>query len=240
MTMWGEAGEEAAFESYVRHYLVERQVPAGMPKIAACVSDSYDIYRAVRDHWCGERILPILQASGGTLVIRPDSGDPLEVLPRLFEILEAKVGMTINSKGYKVLPPYIRLIQGDGIDRASMATILKKLTDMKISASNIAFGSGGGLLQKVNRDTQKWAFKCCHARVNGASVDVRKDPITDSGKRSKGGRLDLIRTADGFTTVALADGVQAHPDSAMVTVFDRGEITYNTTFSECRARMELT
>lgn len=239
MTMWGENGEHDAFEAYVRRYLLERQTPPGVPKLAACVSDSYDIFRAVEQHWCGERILPLLKASGGTLVIRPDSGDPLEVLPRIFEILEAKVGMWVNSKGFKVLPPYFRLIQGDGIDRESMRAILQRLADRKISASNIAFGSGGGLLQKVNRDTQKWAFKCCHALVNGGSVDVRKSPVTDSGKRSKSGRLDLIRTARGFETVALQDGQDAHPESAMVTVFDMGEIAYDTSFDECRARMAL-
>lgn len=239
MTMWGEDGEQDAFESYVRHYLLERQVPPGMPKLAACVSDSYDIFRAVEQYWCGERILPLLKASGGTLVIRPDSGDPLEVLPRIFEILESRVGMTVNSKGFKVLPPYFRVIQGDGIDRASMRAILERLADLKISASNIAFGSGGGLLQKVNRDTQKWAFKCCNAVVNGRAVDVRKMPVTDVGKRSKCGRLDLIRTDRGFETVALPEGQEAHPDTAMVTVFEHGIITHDTTFAECRARMEL-
>ncbi len=236
MTMWGEAHEEDAFESYVRHALVDRQVPAGVPKLAACVSDSYDIFRAVEDYWCGQRLLPLIQQSGGTLVIRPDSGDPLDVLPKLFEILERKVGMTVNSKGFKVLPPYFRVIQGDGIDRDSMRAILQKLTDLKISASNIAFGSGGGLLQKVNRDTQKWAFKCCFAVVNGQAVDVRKNPVTDAGKRSKGGRLDLIRTADGFETIAL-EGNELRADSAMVTVYDHGRITYDTDFESCRARM---
>jgi nicotinamide phosphoribosyltransferase len=239
MTMWGEAGEQDAFESYVRHYLVDRQVPAGLPKLAACVSDSYDVFRAVEQYWCGPRILPLIQGSGGTLVIRPDSGDPLIVLPKLLQILEAKVGMRVNSKGFKVLPDYFRIIQGDSIDRDSMRVILKTLTGLGYSASNIAFGSGGGLLQKVNRDTQKWAFKCCNAIVNGVAVDVRKNPVTDSGKRSKAGRLDLIRSGNGFATVALPEGREAHRDSAMVTVFDRGRITFDTTFEECRARMAL-
>ncbi|MDB4975883.1 MAG: nicotinate phosphoribosyltransferase [Myxococcaceae bacterium] len=239
ITMWGEEHEEQAYESYVRKYLVERQTAPGVAKLAACVSDSFDVYRAIDQYWCGPRILPLIQQSGGTLVIRPDSGDPLEVLPRIFEILEARVGMRINSKGYKVLPDYFRVIQGDGIDRHSMRAILEKLTSLQISASNISFGSGGGLLQKVNRDTQKWAFKCCHAVVNGQAVDVRKRPVTDPGKRSKAGRLDLIRTAQGFETVALPEGLDAHPESAMVTVFDQGRITYDTTFAACRARMEL-
>ena len=239
MTAWGEDGEHDAMENYVRKYLLERETPDGVPKMAACVSDSFDVYRAVGDYWCGDRILPLIKESGGTLVIRPDSGDPIEVLLKVFEILEDKVGMTLNSKGYKVLPPYFRVIQGDGIDRASMEEILRVLTDRKISASNIAFGSGGGLLQKVDRDTQKFAFKCCHALVDGKSVDVRKDPVTDPGKRSKGGRLDLIKEAGEFRTVALENGVVAHPDSVMRTVYDMGEIKVRTTFDECRERMKL-
>ena len=55
------------------------------------------------------------------------------------------------------------------------------------SANNIAFGSGGGLLQKMNRDTQKCAFKCSLATVDNKDIDVFKDPITAPGKKSKKG-----------------------------------------------------
>ena len=237
MTAWGEEGELDAMENYVRKYLLEREVPDGTPRMAACVSDSYDVFRAVRDYWCGDRLLPLIKKSGGTLVIRPDSGDPVEILTEVFRILEEKVGMTLNSKGYKVLPPYFRVIQGDGIDSESMHDILQQLTDLKISASNIAFGSGGGLLQKVDRDTQKFAFKCCHALVNGHSVDVRKNPVTDPGKQSKGGRLDLVNSGGEFKTVVLDKDEVAHPDSVMQTVYEMGEVKERTTFEECRNRM---
>lgn len=121
-----------------------------------------------------------------------------------------------------------------------MKDILKLVTDLKWSVSNIALGSGGGLLQDVNRDTQKYAFKCSYALIDGESVDVSKDPITDPGKKSKAGRLDLIKTSDGeYKTVALKDGQEAHPDSVMNTVFEWGDILYHTTFDECRARMAI-
>jgi nicotinamide phosphoribosyltransferase len=101
-------------------------------------------------------------------------------------------------------------------------------------------GSGGGLLMDCNRDTQKFAFKCSFARVNGSSVDVIKDPITDPGKKSKAGRLDLIRLPDGsIKTVPLPEGMSSHPDSIMVTVFDMGKITYHTTLDEIRERMAI-
>ena len=78
--------------------------------------------------------------------------------------------MTTNSKGYKVLPPYLRVIQGDGISYESLGEILEAMKDAGWSADNIVFGSGGALLQKMDRDTQKCAFKCSQVIVNGEEV----------------------------------------------------------------------
>jgi nicotinamide phosphoribosyltransferase len=239
MTMWGQEREYDAFENFVQQYITDADVPEGVPKLAACVSDSYDFFRAVDEGWGGRNLHDLVKTSGGCLVIRPDSGDPEEVLLRCFEILEKRVGMSTNEKGFKVLPSYYRVIQGDGIDRQSMNQILETLTKNKISTSNIAFGSGGGLLQTVNRDTQKWAFKCCAARVNGEWVDVRKNPATDSGKRSKAGRLDLIIEDGAYRTVVLPEDVIAHPNSVMNTVFQNGQIMNHTSFEDCRQRMAL-
>lgn len=242
MTVWGRHREREAVKNWIQKSLVERQVPAGLPKLAAVVGDSYNIYNFVK-MICEPELRDMVMASGGTLITRPDSGNPFEVLPKLFEIFEQELppgSITVNSKGYKVLPPYFRLIWGDGINRRSMKDILKLVTDLKWSVSNIALGSGGGLLQDVNRDTQKYAFKCSYALIDGESVDVSKDPITDPGKKSKAGRLDLIKTSDGeYKTVALKDGQEAHPDSVMNTVFEWGDILYHTTFDECRARMAI-
>jgi len=240
MTMWGEAYEEDAFANMVQTYLIDRELPEGMPKMAACVSDSFDVYRAVGEYWCGERIHKMVRESGGTLVVRPDSGYPPEVVVKCLKLFEEKIGMSTNSKGYKVLPDYYRIIQGDGIDYEMTGKILEAMKQEGYSASNIAFGSGGGLLQKVNRDTQKWAFKCCAATIEGrGAVDVRKNPVTDPGKRSKGGRLDLIACGEGYKTVSLEEGLTAHPDTVMNTVFEAGEILYHTNFEDCRQRMSV-
>lgn len=242
MTVWGREHEYEALEHWITKTLVERTVPAGLPKLSACVGDSYDIYKFVT-MVCGDNLQTLIKNSGGTLVIRPDSGMPEDVLPCLLTIFERDLPageVTVNSKGYKVLPSYLRIIWGDGINRRSMKEILKFITDIGWSASNIAFGSGGGLLQDVNRDTQKFAFKCSFAQVNGKAINVSKDPITDPGKRSKSGRLDLIRMPDGSVkTVSLPFGMIEHPDSVMNTVFENGEILHHTTFAECRSRMAL-
>lgn len=238
--LWGRQNEYAMFEDFVMKELVNRQVPAGVPKMAACVSDTYNVYEAVKA-WTTGRLKQLVQSSGGTLVIRPDSGDFLKVVPEMLAIMEHNLGkeVKVNSKGFKVLPPYFRLIQGDGIDMWTAEDLLKKLVELGWSTENLAFGSGGGLLVIWDRDTQKWAFKACFGVVRGQSVDVRKDPVTDPGKRSKSGRLDLISTPSGFETFHLAPDQLFHRDSAMNTVFENGQILFDTNFDQIRARMAL-
>src|SRR5262249_38282493 len=154
-----------------------------------------------------------------TLVIRPDSGVPVDVILKCLSILERKVGMTKNTKGFKVLPKYYRLIQGDGVNADSIREILHAMMAAGYSASNIAFGMGGALLQQINRDTQKFAFKCSEATVDGKSVLVFKDPVTDNGKRSKAGRLSLVREGGELKTVP-----GERKDDLLVTVFEDGAI----------------
>lgn len=241
MTIFGREKEEETVIRWVHKTLVERELPPGIPKLTACVGDSWDIFNFVRTV-CQPRLRELIKDSGGTLVVRPDSGPPVATLLEILRIFQEclPVGeITVNEKGFKVLPAHFRLIWGDGINRRSMREILKAITDVKWSASNLAFGSGGGLLMDFNRDTQKYAFKCCAGIVGGKMISVSKNPITDPGKRSKEGRLDLIATLGGFKTVALSEGVDAHPDSVFVTYFDCGDITYHTTFAECRARMAI-
>ena len=96
--------------------------------------------------------------------------DYLQVL----NILGNKFGSTRNGKGYKMLPPYLRVIQGDGICYETLEDILSHMTKHNWSADNLAFGSGGALLQKLNRDTQKCAFKCSSCIVNGKEVRLQR------------------------------------------------------------------
>ena len=82
---------------------------------------------------------------------------------------------TINSKGFKVLNK-VRVIQGDGIVPKQIREILTQLKALGYSASNMAFGMGGGLLQKCDRDTLKFSMKCCAIKVDGEWRDVYKNP----------------------------------------------------------------
>ncbi len=226
ITSWGKSHEVDAYRNILD------QFPTGT---IACVSDSYDIYNACENLWGGELRDKILNREG-VLVVRPDSGPPHEVLPRILDILGKRFGYIVNVKGYKVLDPHVRVIQGDGIEFSTLEPILEVLKNRGWSTDNIAFGSGGGLLQKLNRDTLKFAFKCSSTTINGVLHDVYKDPITDSGKQSKRGRLKLIKENNSYKTVN-----QSEPGrDELVEVFRNGKILKEYSFEEIRRKAELT
>ena len=227
ITSWGKDGECDAMKNMLEQY------PVGL---VACVSDSFDVFKACEEYW-GGALKELVQAREGKgfLVIRPDSGPPVETTLKIFEILDARFGMTTNTMGYKVLPSYLRMIWGDGIDYESLVAICESLTKAGYSTDNIAFGSGGGLLQKLNRDTQKCAFKCSELRKADGSVTlVYKDPITDKGKQSKKGRMTVEKGADGkLTTVTEGKGDPAK--DVMHEVFRDGVCLNTTTLDEVKA-----
>jgi nicotinamide phosphoribosyltransferase len=206
--------------------------------IVAIVSDSYDIYNAVDKLW-GEELRQQVIDSGATVVIRPDSGDPDVVCRQLVQKLDAKFGSTVNSKGFRVLNN-VRLIQGDGVNENTIRNILGSFMAYGYSADNIAFGMGGALLQQVDRDTQKFAMKCSSALINGQWVDVQKDPITDSGKKSKAGRVTLWK--GGGEWVSAVDQPKGWFDKGfgpftdmLEEVYRDGKLVKEITFDEVRA-----
>ncbi len=226
MTMWGRDRESEAYANMIEQY---KDQP-----IFACVSDSYDLLYAARAIW-GGNLHDKVVAFPGTIVIRPDSGDPVETCLQLFWTLEGRFGSTKNTKDYSVLNHNVRIIQGDGCSPKKIEEILTAFTRCRISATNIAFGMGGGLLQQLDRDTQKFAFKCSWAEVDGKPVDVYKDPVTDSGKRSKRGMLELNQTTTGEVhTVRRGDEL----NPVLRDVFQDGEILLYDTFDDVRSRSQ--
>lgn len=225
ITSWGREGELDAYANILRRF-------AKPGAVVACVSDSYDLYNAVEHLW-GEQLREVVIASGATVVIRPDSGTPHEVVLKTVQILDEKFGTTVNSKGYKVLN-HVRVIQGDGINYDSIELILSSLLANGYSATNVTFGMGGALLQQVNRDTQRFAYKCSAALINGQWNDVYKDPITDPGKTSKKGRLELCLVADEYRTLRLSEDQTEHHLSVMHTVYENGFVTKSWTLEDIR------
>jgi nicotinamide phosphoribosyltransferase len=229
ITSWGRDGEVDAY----RNMLAQFAKPGA---ILAVVSDSYDIYNAAEKLW-GEELRQQVIDSGATVVIRPDSGDPVEVNRKLIEILGSKFGYTKNAKGFKVLNN-VRLIQGDGINELTVRSILGAFMAMGWSADNIAFGMGGALLQIVDRDTQKFAMKASSACINGKWVDVVKDPATDPGKKSKAGRVTLWTNGTGEYVSSVNEPKQWADRGwreALVPVFWNGNLHNEITFEQVRA-----
>lgn len=228
ITPFGPKGEVAAYRNMIKQF-------SKPGSIYAVVSDSYDIFNACENIW-GKELKAEVIAGGGLLVIRPDSGHPATVVLKVVQLLDKQFGSVVNDKGYKVLN-HVRVIQGDGINETSIREILDFLISNGYSADNIAFGMGGALLQQVNRDTQKFAMKCSAIDINGEWYDVYKDPVTDDGKRSKKGRLKLIRMEhDGsYHTVREEQLIKGPHQEVLVEVFRNGQIVKEYTFEEVRA-----
>jgi nicotinamide phosphoribosyltransferase len=225
ITSFGRENEAEAYRNMLRKF-------AKPGSLVAVVSDSYDLYNAIEKIWGGELKNEVIN-SGATVVIRPDSGDPATVILQSAKLIEKTFGISYNKKGFKVFNN-VRLIQGDGINEDSIREILETLKANGYSATNIAFGMGGALLQQINRDTQKFAMKCSHITVNGQQRDVFKDPVTDSGKRSKKGVLDLVRRTGEYQV--LSNQGQDNFGSVLKTVFENGKITKEYTLDEIRTR----
>ncbi len=245
ITSWGRLHEADAYRNMITHF----SKPGAT---YAVVSDSYHIFNACENIWGGE-LKDAVISSGGTLVIRPDSGDPLEVLPKMFRILGEKFGYVVNAKGYKVLNN-VRIIWGDGINSISLSSILRTVVDVcGWSADNIAFGMGGGLLQQCDRDTQKFAMKCSAIGIrewvedgdigSGHKLvwrDVFKDPITDSGKTSKKGRVTLFAEKGAvYGKIVYYTDIENGNTDALVTYYENGEVIFTQTHEEVCANTNV-
>jgi nicotinamide phosphoribosyltransferase len=234
ITSWGRENETEAYRNMITQF-------SGKGKLYACVSDSYDIWNAISNIW-GRALREQVIASGGTLVVRPDSGKPVEVVVRCLQLLDEAFGSTINGRGYKVLHPSVRLIQGDGINEDSLPEILEAVMRAGYSIDNVAFGMGGGLLQAWNRDTLRYAMKASSRKTaTGSWVGFSKDPITDSGKRSKEGRLGLISEGGiGPSLIrTVTEDFANERGNILREVYVDGELLVEDTFEAIRERAVL-
>jgi nicotinamide phosphoribosyltransferase len=231
ITSWTRDGEVDAY----RNALKNLGKPGG---IVSIVSDSYDIYNAVENIY-GETLRQEIIDSGAMLVIRPDSGDPVEVLTRISSMVNQKFGYKFNNRGYMVFNN-VRILWGDGINKKSIETILEAMTRKGYSATNFVFGMGGALLGAPQRDDQKFAMKASNAVVGGKDRDVFKDPITDQGKTSKKGRLSLIEEG-GLGTYSYRTVSQkiAGDRDILRPIYRNGEILVDDNFDAIRERAAI-
>ncbi|KAF8960289.1 hypothetical protein BGZ46_001605 [Entomortierella lignicola] len=198
--------------------------------VYACVMDSYDYQRAL------DTVLPAVASfkleKGGFLVLRPDSGDAVDSVLAGLIAADKVFGSDINQKGYKVIRG-CGVIQGDGIDYKTITRILNAVMEAGYSAQNCAFGMGGGLLQKVNRDILSFATKLCYiVYADGDKRDVMKHPKSDSDKISLPGVLDVVRNEQGIPTVyPRAENGVPRKGNLLQVVYDHGKVPLSATAS---------
>jgi nicotinamide phosphoribosyltransferase len=224
-TSWGKDREFFFYNNIVRNIL---------PKTGICsvVIDTYDTFGAIDMFGTLRSVIE----ENGVIVFRPDSGEPVDMTERVIKKLDAVFGSTVNDKGFKVLNPCARIIQGDGIDFDMIKLILDNFERLGYSADNIIFGSGGGLLQKVNRDTMRFAMKTSNVVVNMDSRDIQKVPATDMTKASKKGKLRLLKNevTGEFRTVNQHDTASPDEVDMLETVLENGRLMRFQTWEEIR------
>jgi len=190
ITSWGKSFETEAYKNMLK------QFKGGM---FAVVTDSYDHFNALR-YLFGDKLHSEVVNHKGGIVFRPDSGVPSEIVPETISVLMQKFGYTHTKTGHLLLKSGIRVIQGDGVSLESISEILYAMHKNNLAADNVAFGMGAELLQKTNRDVQRFAMKMSAIKVQGEWRDVFKDPITAPNKKSKKGIQSVIKTDAGYFT----------------------------------------
>jgi nicotinamide phosphoribosyltransferase len=230
ITAWGRDGEIDAYRNMLTRF-------GGKGKLVAVVSDSYDVQNAVRNIWGGTLKAAVL-ATEGTLVVRPDSGDPTRLPVEVLKDLANAFGTSRNAKGYLVLNPAVRVIQGDGMNLETIEALVRNVVDAGFAIDNIAFGMGGGLLQKLDRDTMRFAMKANEIVVDGKRRDVSKAPVTDPSKASKAGRLAVVAGPDG-SVLTMRESTADPARNLLAPVWRNGRLLRDFTFDEVRRNAAL-
>lgn len=218
--------------------------------ILSVVSDTWDYWHVLTVILVELKEL-ILSRTEGKLVIRPDSGNPIDIIcgdPNAPEgspahrgtlnILWDIFGGTVNEKGYKVLNDRIGIIYGDGINYEVALAILTRMKEMGFATTNIVLGMGSFWYQYVTRDTFMMAVKATWCQINGEPHDIFKDPITDNGvKKSAIGRLAVLRDEKGELYVVNQATPEQEAQCIMETVFLDGQLHNQTTLTQIRERL---
>jgi nicotinamide phosphoribosyltransferase len=218
--------------------------------LVSIVGDTYDIYHFVRSIIGSSEVKDFIISNNIKIVVRPDSGNPLEVPLDVMQLLAVEYGTTRNSKGYDVLHPNVGVIQGDGMNLETMTELIKRTARIGFSLDNLVVGMGGALLQKIDRDTGKYAMKAsAYKQAYHGWYDVYKDPITDAGKVSKRGRQMLLQNQETreFRTINVEElmaenSIYAEPHTpwmdAMHTIYHNGKLEIDWTLDEIRKRTD--
>lgn len=242
MCAGGEDDERATYERLLELY------PAG---ILSVVSDTWDLWKVLTE------TVPSLRdkilARDGKLVIRPDSGDPVDIVcgtsrrlgegttpaeKGVVELLWETFGGTMTETGHRLLDAHIGVIYGDSINYGRAESMCKRLSEKGFASANIVLGMGSFGYQYQTRDTFMFAMKATNVTINGVEKPIFKDPVTDSGvKKSLKGRIAVLKTADTGAIYALDEIEAGSVDderSMLQTVWEDGKFVKRYSFDQIR------
>jgi nicotinamide phosphoribosyltransferase len=237
-------------ESEMLKYFMD-QYPTG---ILSVVSDTFDLWKLITEYLPANK--EQIMSRDGKLVIRPDSGDPVDIIcgeisnpdikPTLadgyhpkhigvIELLWNIFGGTINEQGYKVLDPHIGAIYGDSITLDRQIQIYERLAAKGFASTNIVLGIGSFTYQFNTRDTFGFAAKGAWFEANGKEFDIFKDPITDDGtKKSLKGLIMVDENHEVHTQCTYEQENQG----ILQTIYEDGKFYNEITLSEVRNKLE--
>ncbi|OSY36813.1 putative nicotinate phosphoribosyltransferase [Pseudonocardia autotrophica] len=224
---WGREHEADALRNMLQVF-----APEGC---ALLLTDTYDHEHCVKKI-IGVELREEVRNFPGLVGVRPDSGDIVQVTADTTEWLMESFGYETNSKGFKILPPFVRVVQGDGVNFHSLPQVYMELERRGLAADNAVFGMGGGLLQHWNRDTMNFGQKASAVRVNGEWRDIAKSPTGAGFKASKAGRLALKYENGTYTTVP--KGSIPESENVLQPVFRDGKLLKKWDFTEVIANAE--
>jgi nicotinamide phosphoribosyltransferase len=239
MCMGTNSGELETFKR-----LVTEVYPHG---IVSIVSDTWDLWKVLTEY------LPALKeeilARDGKVVIRPDSGDPVDIIcgnpngkteierKGVVESLWETFGGTTNDKGYKELDSHIGAIYGDSITLARAEQICSRLEQKGFASTNVVLGIGSFTYQYNTRDTFGFAMKATYGEVDGVGREIFKDPITDDGTKKSAKGLIKVTLENGEYVLHDQVSWEEEKQGEFREVFRDGQLLVDWTLAEIRAQI---
>ncbi len=250
-------GKEDEVETFRR--LLETY-PTG---ILSVVSDTWDLWKV-----CTEHVVTLkeeIMTRDGKLVIRPDSGDPVDILcgtqifedsdhyndyelsreailspeeKGVIELLWDVFGGTVNEQGYKVLDPHIGAIYGDSITIDRADEICRRLEAKGFASTNVVLGIGSFTYQYNTRDTFGFAMKATYVEVNGEGREIFKDPITDDGTKKSATGLLSVHNHDGEYVLIDHCTWEGERIGSLQTIYKDGYFENVTTLTKIRENLK--
>ena len=234
---------EGECETFKR--LVTEVYPKG---IVSIVSDTWDLWKVLTDYL--PRLKEDIVAREGKVVIRPDSGDPVDIIcgnpngkteqekKGVIELLWDVFGGTTNAKGYKELIPQIGAIYGDSITVARATQIAERLKEKGFASTNVVLGIGSFTYQYNTRDAFGFAMKATYGEVDGEGRAIFKDPITDDGTKKSAKGLMKIDLVDGVYHLTDDVSWEEEKQGELKEVFRDGKLLVDQSLSDVRARVK--